>query len=227
MSFLKDPIVVDYRNRSQGHGIWVYPDDELEGTDKKTVHSGFVIQMKTDPRWSLDDATQEYNKARIWTDDSVLIGCVDLDYDHTKNLESNDQVSAYVKKDMDEFRNRASESLKQGFVPMRWVLLKFPPRPGKGGVNLSVKEIYHDVEEKDEHVLELDFYPVYSDHPKFGKHESWYASWKVVCKDDDPRGDRKRGKPDAGPKKTKEALKVEKWFKKRDTDAPMPDVAAS
>ncbi|MEL7340762.1 MAG: hypothetical protein AAGM67_09770, partial [Bacteroidota bacterium] len=101
-----------------------------------------------------------------------------------------------------------AEDVKAGIVPKRWVLLKFPNRKGKGAVNLSVKEIYYDPEVKDEHALELDFYPVFTDHSEIGKHVTWYASYKVVCHDDDPRGDRKRGKPTAAKKLSKQAEKA-------------------
>lgn len=115
--------------------------------------------------------------------------------------------------EMDEHRNVVIPTLKKyKKVPMVWYCLKFPPRPGMTGVKLSVREIYQSDSLDDDTSLDLQLFPVTSNHPVCGQVTTWWASWNVVVHDTGVKAhDRKRGKPDTEKKKSKAALQAAKY----------------
>ena len=80
------------------------------------------------------------------------------------------------------------------------------------GVRMSVREIYKSDSLTDDTSLELHYYPTVSDHKVAGRFATWWASWNVVCHDvAEKEGDRKRGKVDYEPKKSKAAEMAERF----------------
>jgi hypothetical protein len=80
--------------------------------------------------------------ARIFTDDSIMVGIPGMDYDHYKHIDCfpEDHLSESVEKDMDKAHNAFHKLSEQG--RKHWILLQFPPLPGMNGIWLSCKEIY-------------------------------------------------------------------------------------
>lgn len=182
-------------------------DTELEARDMKSVLDGFHIQIAVDPRWTFDNEDGEFFLAKIFSDDSVLVGIPACQYDFVYHIDSFPEVSECVYKEMDEFRNVIVPKVKENKkVPMMWYRLKFPPRPGMTGVRLSVREIYQSDDLTDDTSLDLHYFPSHSDHHVCGKYITWWATWNVVCHDTGTKqGDRKRGAPDLRVKQSKAA----------------------
>lgn len=183
-----------------GEGLHIYWDDELVAVNKKTVFSGLCIRKAVNPRWTLDEPEVEtpHFEARLFTDDTILIGYPAMDYDHFHNLEKFPKtfVSSAVKKKMDESRNKFAKLSKE--QKRRWCAVKVHPRSNVQEVLLSVKEIYRNEDFSNDTSLELKYFPVASKHEHIPlKTINWFAQWHVVVKDgSDNREDRKRGKPD-------------------------------
>jgi hypothetical protein len=147
-----------------------------------------------DIRWVWDQPKVEHFAARIFTDDSIMVGLPAMDYDHYMHLDSfsEDHISASVENDMDEARNAYHKIPKES--RKRWVLLQFPPLKGWNGIRLSCKEIFRNPDYTDEAKLEIETFPVKSYH-KDTKRTSvnWFVQWKVVAHDDGGRLERRRG----------------------------------
>ena len=201
-------MVVDYDTPYQADGFHIYWDHELLGLDGRSPFNAFCIQKAIDPRWTIDKPTVKFFEARIYAEDTVLVGFPPMSYDHVHHVDDFvDNLTEAVVKHMDETRNEFAASLKDGATPIkRWVLLKFPPRAGMSGVRLSTKEIYQNDDNTDECTLELNYFPVQTSHERIGDYVTWWASWNVVCHDAGDSGtNRKRGKPDLQPKMSKAA----------------------
>lgn len=182
-------------------------DTELEARDQKSVLDGFHIQKAVDPRWTFDHSDGEFFLAKIFSDDSVLIGIPACEYDFLYNIDGFSEISECVYKEMDEFRNSIVPKVNMyKKVPMMWYLLKFPPRAGMTGVRLSVREIYQSDDLTDDTSLDLIYFPTTSQHSVCGNYIMWWATWNVVCHDTGTKqGDRKRGAPVLTPKQSKAA----------------------
>jgi hypothetical protein len=181
-----------------------------------SYHSGWVIQKEADPRWEKDDETLDFYIARIYSQDSAIIGIPGCSYDHCWNvgLFPTDEVPDEVIQDMNEFQHKIAPPLKRhGVVPMIWYLLKFPPPPGVTGVQLSVREIYIDQSDiKDDTTLPQQYFPCVSTHKVIGRYITWWLQWTVVCNDTGCKdGDRKRGQPVTEKPKSKAAVAAAKY----------------
>jgi hypothetical protein len=190
-------ILVDIDHpEQQDETIMVYKVAELVGIDKKNFYKGFSIHKKVDGRYIWDDPHKEHFTARIWTDDSILIGYPAGSYDHLKNPEAFvGELDKGVLVSMDEARNKFLEDPSRH---IRYTLLQFPePSDSEGGrsFGLSTKEIAN-LSEADETELELNYFPVVSEHKDVGKVENYMCVWNVVRLDIAPG---KRGKPEEKP----------------------------
>jgi hypothetical protein len=166
----------------------------LTGLDGKSVFTGFSIRRKIDPRWLWDEPKVEHFSARIFTDDSIIIGLPGMDYDHYLNVPefSEEHISESVEKEMDEARN--AYHLIPPENRKRWVLLQFPALQGWDGIRLSCKEIFRNPDYTDESKLEVEVFPVKSFHNDTKRTMiNWFVQWKVVAHDEGSRVERKRG----------------------------------
>jgi hypothetical protein len=199
--------LVNHTTKYQIGGFHIWWDSEIAARDEKSVLDGFHIQVAVDPRWTFDNDDGEFFLAKIFTDDSVLVGVPACEYDFLYNIDGFSEVSECVYKEMDEFRNSIVPNVKKfKKVPMMWYLLKFPPRPGMTGVRLSVREIFQSDDLTDDTSLDLSYFPTSSVHRVCGKYITWWATWNVVCHDTGTKqGDRKRGAPDLTAKRSKAA----------------------
>jgi hypothetical protein len=180
----------------QHGGFMVFKVNELAGRDKSSWFKGFSIHMKVDSRYIFDDPHKEHFTARLWTDDSILIGCPAATYEHYKRPEDfEDDVEEGVWIAIDEARNKFLEDSKRHTV---YTLLQFPkPTDSDQGrsFRLSAREISENVD-SDETELELSYFPIYSNHEQAGLVVSSMCVWNVVRLDVAPG---KRGKPEAKP----------------------------
>lgn len=190
--------------------IAIFFDSEKPGLDGKRIYDGLHIQKQVDGRWIDFQETFDWFEARIFSEDSILLGFPAGSFDQIFHPNAFD-VAESVYKDMDEARHKYAKALEEHpprMPPKRWVLLKFPPRPGQKGVVLSVREIYRNDDFSDESSLCLRYFPVKTKVPKSKRfHVSWFATWDVVMHDASEEGAnfRKRGKIVSKKKKSKAA----------------------
>jgi hypothetical protein len=211
-SVCSDPITIDYNTKHQFGEFTVWYEPSLLSLDNKTMQTGFYIKKKVDGRWMLDNGERDYFLASLGhSSNDVLVGIPACEYDDIYNIEGFTQVSTAVLHEMDEYRNLHVPNIaKFQKVPMMWYRLIFPPMPGMTDIRLSVREIYQSDSLTDDTSLELDYYPSNTKHKVTGKTINWWAAWKVVCHDVGGKdGDRKRGKPELEPKKSKAAQAAE------------------
>lgn len=190
-------------------------------------------RKKKSPTRSFDDDETPFFLASLYSNDSLLVGVPGVSYDHLFNIDDFPEVSDCVRKDMDEYRNLVIPKLKKDhIVPRIWYLLKFPPRQGMTGVQLSVREIYRNDDITDDTSLDLSYFPVITEHVVCGKISTWWATWDVVCHDiGEKQGDRnrQRGAPDLGKKKSKAAVMASHYMKSSDKkkQPPKDDISMS
>ena len=150
----------------------------MPGLAPNSFFKGFHIQTQVDPRWILDDHETNFFVARIFSEDTIIVGKPGLSYDHLFAPEEFPIISDNVRNKMDEYRNIIVPQFKQKIVHYEWTLLKFPPRKGMSSIKLSVKEIYKPKDHiKDETLLELQHFPVETVHDVAGSHLTWWATW--------------------------------------------------
>lgn len=195
----------------QQNGLMVFKVNELAGRDKSSWYKGFSIQMKVDSRYIFDDPHKEHYTARLWTDDSILVGYPAATYEHyTRPEDFENEVEEGVWIAIDEARNKFVEDPTRHTA---YTLLQFPkPTDSDQGrtFRLSVREISENTD-ADETELELSYFPIYSSHDRAGLVVSSMCIWNVVRLDVAPG---KRGKPDQKPM-SKAAKQLEERIKAR------------
>jgi hypothetical protein len=113
--------------------------------------------VQVDPRFVYEDPTREYFSARIWTNDSVLVGIPSMPFDllhFPEGFEPDCGEGAF--KAMDAARNKI---LNDPTRQIKYFLLKFPVPIDShtGHLELSTRELFDNLE-GDETELEL-LYP--------------------------------------------------------------------
>jgi hypothetical protein len=167
--------------------------------DSNVIYKGFSLVVQIDPRWVLDDDSRDFFSARIFSNDSVLVGIPAMPYDVMYSPKQFMRCGAGVVKAMDIARNKI---WKDEDRLIKHYLLTFPvPRDSKNGcVQLSTKEIYDNKDDACD--LELIYEEVVSHHKKHKAHTTnQFAVWNVARIDVDSH---KVGRQDnTGPKISK------------------------
>jgi hypothetical protein len=167
--------------------------------DGHIFYKGFSLVVEIDPRWVYDDSTRDFFTARIWSNNSVLVGIPAMPYDVMYTPIVFKSCGDGVTKAMDIARNKIWKHPER---LIKHFLLTFPvPNDSKTGyVQLSTKEIYNN---SDDDIAELEsLYPIA--HVEHEQHDdtfhNQFAVWNVVRIDVECQ---KIGRPDIGPKVSK------------------------
>jgi hypothetical protein len=153
--------------------------------------TGINVPDYSSPRWNHEDTGRDYCTARIWTNDSILVGIPAFSFDLVHFPDG-------FRPDCGEGAWKAMDAARHTFIHdktrhIKYFVLKFPVPPDSqtGRLEFSTKELY-DCDDETE--LELLYPYIEARHPKHPyKMQNQYASWNVVRLDVDPK---KRGCPE-------------------------------
>jgi hypothetical protein len=152
----------------------VFPLTDIEGVKRGTYFPGYYIMMPIDIRWFLDDQSIEYYKARVYSNNQVLISLPAWPYTPLYNRE---EIILSVAQNVTDAMDDARHSYEEKKDSRQWkhILLDFP-----SDHILSSKEI-HDEAGDDEDLL-LELLPVVYAHPQLGSaiNTVHYVAWKVA-----------------------------------------------
>ena len=194
-------IEVNLESPELNREVLVYQIKDIPGIDKKKLHyNGFHFMMLMDLRWVLEDDEVEPYKARLLSQNSVLLQVPAWPYGVLFHREDFvDRVPTNTTDAMDDARHDYFADPKSR--KFKHIVLEFP-----NDFVLSAKEIYSEAGDDDE--LELEIIPYEYDRPdENGRNQEAWAAWKVARTNIKAH---KRGKVDSMKKKSKAA---ELWAK--------------
>jgi len=172
--------------------VTVFQVENIPGVrNKKAFYHGYFIALPIDWRWYLDDDKTEHVKARVFTDNSVMLTMPAFDYtllhDRDTITMTNTEKMGYIQDGMDNARHNFTEDKSRRMY--KHLLLEFP-----ADQTLNASEIYADAGDNQE--LEIDFLEVCCNHKSWStseRHNVNYAGFTVARTDVDAT---KKGKVD-------------------------------
>jgi hypothetical protein len=157
--------------------VLVFPILDIKG-DKSQVYQGYYMMIPMDARFVVDDPSKDYYKARISSDNSVLI---QIPAWHYGILNNRDEIAAHVADNVTNAMHDARHAYVEAKDAREWkyLCLQFPD-----GHELSTKEII-SAGGDDEELLKLEIVPVTYKNPldKDRARTDYCAAWKVARTD--------------------------------------------
>ena len=172
--------------------VFVFPIKDIQGVkNKKAYFNGYSIMMYMDVRHFMDDENVEWYRARLYSDNQVLLTYPSFPYTLLHDREYMNHLITKPSQDgMDDARHVYSENKQHR--QFRHLLLNFPP-----GSKLSTSEIYAEAGEDEE--LELNIIPIeYSRQGMGRKNTVHYVEFQVARTDIKPS---KKGRVDTKDRK--------------------------